>query len=536
MVAALLGTAGARAEAQQPVTTSLDFTAGSAREDYLRVLQVAGIVPLHPWSLRAFSSLELERLIRADTSGPWALARQHANRTATIGPLAAGAIFNTAYPYGINDGPVWAGRGVTVTASGGVALKAGALSVALAPTAFRSANQSFPLMRNGETGDGAFRDPAWPTQVDRPQRFGDEPYGRVDPGASSVRLDTRLLTVGVSTANDWIGPATLYPFLLGNNAPGFLRAFVGTGTPLPILIGHLHGRVMWGRLEQTEYSPVTGSDKYFSPSEPGRARFATSATFMYLPRWIPGLELGFSRFQHLPYPQDGIPRSYVTKPLTFYLLAEEIERPSLDNQLASAFFRWVFPSAGFEIYGERGHEDWFTDTRELMQESDYYRSYNLGAQKILGRLSTGGRIDVLRAELMNYQMSTTGRRRSNAWTIYAHSTFSQGHTNRGQLLGTNAGVGVGAASALSWTRYTPRGRMTAGWHRIVRDQAGDFHESGIRDDDATDVIHALGFERTRFFRRFDWTLGVTGMQNFNRHYESDVFNLNVRSTFTFRVH
>ena len=39
-----------RLSAQQSHVTMLDFTTGSEMEDYLRVMQIAGKVPLYPWS------------------------------------------------------------------------------------------------------------------------------------------------------------------------------------------------------------------------------------------------------------------------------------------------------------------------------------------------------------------------------------------------------------------------------------------------------------------------------------------------------
>jgi len=41
-----------RLAAQAPRTTTLDFATGSEFEDYLRVLQVAGLQELRPWSIR----------------------------------------------------------------------------------------------------------------------------------------------------------------------------------------------------------------------------------------------------------------------------------------------------------------------------------------------------------------------------------------------------------------------------------------------------------------------------------------------------
>ena len=45
--------------AQARSVSMLDFTTDSDYEDYLRVLQIAGKVPLYPWSIRGFSRREI---------------------------------------------------------------------------------------------------------------------------------------------------------------------------------------------------------------------------------------------------------------------------------------------------------------------------------------------------------------------------------------------------------------------------------------------------------------------------------------------
>ena len=84
----------------------------------------------------------------------------------------------------------------------------------------------FPLLANGQSGDAAFGDGLYATVVDRPQRFGDGAYARVDAGQSQVRLDLLGAAVGFSNAHEWWGPAQRYPFLLGTNAAGFPHVFV----------------------------------------------------------------------------------------------------------------------------------------------------------------------------------------------------------------------------------------------------------------------------------------------------------------------
>lgn len=519
----------------------IDMAAGSDFEDYLRVLQVAGIAPLYPWSVRSFSVAEISTLAAADSAGPWRLDHRFKSSLVDVGAATFGSVFNSAYPFGSNDGAVWAGRGLTVAASGGVSGRYGPLSFSLAPIAFRAANSDFPILRNGNLGEQAYNHGSFSHAVDLPQRFGADAYSRVDPGQSAIRLHTRFMAAGLSTGNQWIGPATEYPFLLGTNAPGFPHLFVGTGNPVDLWLAKAHARVMWGKLYQSEQSPVTGG-KRFTAGETGTERLTTSATVVIVPRGLPGLELGVSRYFHVPY-QPGEPSGkFWSKPFKVLFLKNEFaqgDSTGFDNQLASVFFRWVFPSSGFEVYGERGYEDQFYDMREFLQGIDHEREYMLGFQKTWRKRHRS--IDVVKAEIVNYQVPTLGRIRiENA--VYLHSPLRQGHTNRGQLLGTSAGVAAAAASTLSWKRYSGSGRTGVNFRRVIRDQAGDYRDllrlepgvptfpgkDSIPAEKRTDVIVALGLERLQFTRYGDFGATITVMQNYNRNFSDNIANLNVQ--------
>ena len=255
-----------------------------------------------------------------------------------------------------------------------------------------------------------------------------------------------------------------YPYILGGNAPGFPHAFLGTSAPLPIWIGRVHGRVIWGELEQSAYSPVTGTSYYSSLLETGTKRFASGAVGIFQPRGIDGLEIGVARFFHSLWPKEGIPRSYFSKPFEAIF---KVSLPSTppgfgantdpgieDNQLASAFARWVFPKSGFEAYGEYGREDHNWNRRDFIQEPDHSRTYGLGIRKIVSVDSS--HLTAFRAEMINYELPTLARNRGEGG-IYIHGLLRQGHTNRGQLLGSDAGVGSGGGSLIAWDRYDRRG-------------------------------------------------------------------------------
>jgi hypothetical protein len=519
------------ATAQASRTTSLDFATGSQFEDYLRVLQITGLEPLRPWSIRGFSPRAIYELAIADSTGPWALRKNFRHAPLEVASAGIGATFNSAYPYGANDGPVWAGRGLTLIANAGIEAHVGPFSLTLAPKAFRASNTGFELLSKGLSGPLAYNNGQYPGNVDYPQRFGSSAYSRLDPDASSVRFDSQFLSAGVSTANEWIGPATEYPFLLGDNAPGFPHIFIGTGDSWNLWFARLNSRVMWGKLYQSDYSPVSGPTHYASPANPGTVRLTASAQIVLVPRGLPGLELGFGRFLHIPYPLGGPDQNFWKKPYKVFFQKNERARGDTlgsDNQLASAYFRWVFPRSGFELYGERGYEDQFYDLREFLNDPDHDRAYLIGFQKTFRSAPTT--LDVLKFEVINYQLSTLARLRPTEGAIYLHNTLRQGHTNRGQLLGASAGVFAAAASVVEWSRYSTSGRTSWFLRRIVRAEEGDYITTGIVNPRASDVVIAAEMERMRFGRHADFGAKVGIMQDLNRNFSKDVPNLNLQIT------
>lgn len=94
-------------------------------------------------------------------------------------------LYNSLRPSDGEDGVIWAGRGVTGAAQAGVEARWGIMRMQLAPVVFRAQNLPFPLVDNGHTDQVRFRDGRFPGTIDLPQRFGDAPYGRLDPGTAS---------------------------------------------------------------------------------------------------------------------------------------------------------------------------------------------------------------------------------------------------------------------------------------------------------------------------------------------------------------
>lgn len=485
---------------------------GSDAERYLRVLQVAGKVPLYPWTIRGFSPAETDRLLPADSAvHPWrdrfpsADSAPAAVRVRGVRPQA-GLTFNSAFPQGTNDGAVWAGRGLTAAVSAGVEARVGrVLSMRVEPLVFWAQNRSFALLDNGRPDSARFLDPYFPTQVDLPQRFGEGSYARVHPGQSFVRLDAGGVAAGFSTANQQWGTAIDLPLLLGPNGAGFAHVFAGTARPVNVGLGRVHGRVVWGSLGQSDYSPVRGH---------GTRRLMTGFAAVFLPARLTGLELGIGRFFHEAWPEGGLGARDLLRPVETFFREGVETRNETENQLAAAFFRWTLPRAGFEVFGEYMREDHNFDLEDLLMEPDRSAAYLLGGRKVW---ASGGTLRTLRAEWVNSARSHL-HRGSHQALPYHHFGTPQGHTVDGQLLGSPAAYG-GGGSVVAFETFTPRGRWSADWSRLR--VASPRRTSNGR----VDVIHSLGGEVVWFRGRVDLVGRLRGSLELNRHFQDDVFNL-----------
>lgn len=535
--------APAAARAQRNLGGRNEVFAGSDLESYLRYLQTLGKSESYPFSMRAFSPQEIDRLAATDTLHPWARRydlqkREHRGLEWAIVRPTASAYINTGFPFGGNDGPVWQGKGLTSSIQGGISARWKYFSGTLAPIAFRSENQQFTLMRNGEVGFLAFADGQLPTYIDRPQRFGVDPYSQVDWGQSEIRFDGFGVAAGISTANQWWGPTNNFPYILGNNAAGFKHFFFGTSHPADLWIAKLHARLVYGQLDQSSYSSVTGPDYFVSYAEPGRKRFMAGLVASLEPRGMPGLEIGGTRFFHGPTDQLGywfsihdlkLPLQGLYKgglPIESDTAILGGQQALKENQLASVFLRWAPPGSGFEVYGEYGREDHALDKRELIVEPDHSSAWNMGFRRAW--LDAGGKVmQAVRGEMFTYE-SSAGTRSSGEAQTYVHGVMRQGHTERGQMLGADVGPASGSASEFAYDRYNPSGRFTAFIRRQVQHEARwpTIYHRGPALFRAVDVMNSIGGEVNRFVGPLEVLARITLTADLNRYFVSDQNNAN----------
>jgi len=435
----------------------------------------------------------------------------------------AGVLFNSTIPSGENDGALWAGKGFSTSVRGGFWARLGPLHLRVAPEVFWTENASFRLTHNGETGEASLRDPRFPSFIDHPQRFGEVEFARLDPGSSALHLELPLLTMGASGAPQWWGPALHYPLMLGNNAGGFPHAFVQTGSPLNLWITRLHARVVGGRLDQSPYSPV---------QEGETRRFVSGAVLIMTPRGLPGLELGVQRMAEMVWPESGLGWRELGRPFSSMLSSNDGgQSPDEEHQLAGAFLRWAFPGAGFEVYGEILREELAEDAREYLVEPQHRMARVFGFQRVWA--GEGGSLMALRGEVVSSERHHSERRDQfpgegidpRPLPRYAHGQVRQGHTHRGQLLGSPTAYG-GSGWTLGVDRYHRKGRWSLDLQRALRLDWLPARE-GTTGANRAEVGYTLKLEGVRHWGGVEWGAAAVPSWHLNRNLVrgNDLFNM-----------
>ena len=355
-------------------------------------------------------------------------------------------VHNSELPYSLNDGSLWAGRGVNASIVTGVEIRLNRLRLIAAPELSFSENEDYILADPSisppvPSSRNPFSSPwhAAAQSIDLPIRFGPDPIGRVAPGQSSLLLDAGPVTVGASTENEWWGPGIRNALLLSNNAPGFPHLLVRTARPVDTRIGSLEARWIAGGLTES---------RWFD-SDPSNDLRAISLLGVALqPRGTTGLVVGasravFSATSNWASALTSFPTVLLDVGQPNAVAPTDSTHPRGRDALLSLFARYVVPSEGLEIYGEVGRAEMPVSLRDLLEQPTHTQGWTVGLQWLGPTVvRTHGRFR-LHAEVTNVEQSTSFRFRPiGSW--YTSHTVEQGYTERGQTLG--AAIGPGSSS------------------------------------------------------------------------------------------
>jgi len=418
---------------------------GEVKDSQYRTLQllsdstIQSSLTSRPIRMSAYQALTNQM---ASTSNAWWAQSLAGPETDFLNFFKAGAYqpvltntYNTALPYGGNNGAAWYGKGLNTEFQSGFYLTSDYLTISFRPQLIYTQNRDFPKPRFIPTdGDGNPEYRAIFSSIDMPYRFGPDPYTDFDWGNTSVRIHYKSIEAGAGTDPLWWGPGIENALVLSNNAAGLKHLFLGTRSPiiLPLGIGDFEFKFIWAEPEDSKYFETT--------EKTDRRRFTTGLNLAFTPGFAPNLTLGFTRFSHKYLPEDGLKFKDFAATLPFF---NERQTQGTDdqNQLVSAYFRLVFPKSNAEVYGEYFREDSYYNARDLLMEPDHDRAFTLGFQKIV---ETNNWLDFFKinGEVTSLVPNRTDEVRRQTY-YYRHGQIRQGHTNQGQVLG--AAIGPGSA-------------------------------------------------------------------------------------------
>jgi hypothetical protein len=329
-----------------------------------------------------------------------------------------------------------------------------------------------------------------------PERFGEKSISKTLIGQSSIRLNFKGLSIGVSNENIWWGPSIRNSIMMSNHARGFKHITFNTTKPLKTKIGNFEWQVISGRLESSGYLPA-GSDmqhagtniyvpKINQLAETDDWRYLQGYTITYSPKWVPGLSLGFIRWVQMYaalveekyWWMEGNPTWFPAFQNLFRKNDKYENYEAQTNQAAGLFLRWLWKDSKAEIYVDFHHNDSKQNIRDLLLDSDHSRAVTAGLQKVFNIKND----DYLFSwEWTQMEQAATSLVR-NAGSWYEHGWVYDGYTNEGEVLGSSIGPGSNSQYfALSRIRDTEK----LGIALEIIDQDNDFYHSAFSNSDGS---------------------------------------------------
>jgi len=419
---------------------------GDAADDQVRLSQITGGTPSGAYLLRSASLLT--------PALPGAAAKL---RWAFITPELT-TVDNTALPFSLNDGAMWAGRGWNGRIRGGIRGEWGRWFFILAPELLASQNRPYalpnPLTVPPRPLDRSPLASPWhlSPSIDAPLRFGYDAFGMLDPGQSAIGMRFGSFVAGAASENEWWGPGIRNAIVLSSNAPGIPRVFLRTRRPLRVPGGRLHGTWFLGGLSE---SPDFDTNPY------NNRRSISGGALVWNANFDQGLSLGLARTVY------GALQTWWDLPKHLFDVARGRGAAGVPReQLFSLFGRWVFPSDRFAVHFEWARTEMPRSLRDLLTAPNHSQGYTLGLEWVAPtRSADAGRAFLrLQAEATYLERSPSYRDRPVA-PFYTSTTVLQGYTQRGQVIGAAIGQG-GSSQWIAADYFAPRWRVGLSAGRI----------------------------------------------------------------------
>ena len=358
--------------------------------------------------------------------------------------------YNTEVPYGQYDGALWQGKGYNSSFSTGIHLESYGFELTFKPQFSFSQNLAYDFLPGVFGNENSY---FWGYGIDLVQRFGNKSFTNFDLGDSEIRYTFHTFTVGFGFQSPWLGLSYINPMLGSNNAPTYPKFDIGfrkTKLVIPGLnwyIGDFEARIWIGQLTESDYFDnndvidkhlINGFNISFTPSF--WKDFTIGATKVCLTKW------GNNFWQYINpfYSSNDV-----------YGIGED--------QKASIYATVLFPSVGFEIYGEIGIDDYTVDPISAMKHT---MIYTVGAKKSFN-ISEKCKA-LLLFEWNDFEMSQDFQLQWNYMGYYGHHQVKEGYTQKGQML-AGAYSYFGDSQLLKFQLFFPKSSSSIFIHRNCPD-------------------------------------------------------------------
>lgn len=447
--------------------------------------------------------------------------------------------YNTAAPYGQNDGALWQGRGYNTSLTAGVRLEGYGFELTFKPQVCWSQNIDFD--HNPDIYPNpysySFKSGTVNHKIDIVQRYGDKSFWNFDLGDSEIRWSWQTFTLGFGTQNPWLGPAYINPMLGSNNAPGYLKFDIGirkTELIIPYLgwsLGHIEGRLWVGQLKES---------KYFDSFNNNDFRMLSALAVSFAPSFISGLTVGINRIFMTYWRTDNL--KYIFRLFTDSRENALASSGNDEDQKFALFANWTFPKVGFTIYGEFGRDDFSSD-----EETNPFHTaiYTIGAKQSIP-LPFGFKSE-LNLEWNNFEMSQDFQLQWEYLGYYSHGFVNQGYTQNGQVIGSGYGW-AGNSQFIQYKIYYPYGFTAIKFHRYCPNNNSIYSQSVNTSSDAKngpiflrwyavfETFYCFGIESSLYItNNITLTSQINFIKIYNYNYieNNDVNMVNFQCKFSF---
>ena len=360
--------------------------------------------------------------------------------------------YNTAAPYGQNDGALWQGKGYNTSLTGGARLEVYGLELTFKPQVSFSQNAEFDLMDNSAYYSNEYAY-VWgygnDVGADAPQRFGDSSFFTYDWGDTEIRYTWHSLTMGFGTQSIWLGPVWLNPVLHSNNAASYPKFDIGlrkTEIYMPFTdwdFGTIESRIWVGR---------TTESNYFDKDNSNNHNMISGFSFYYAPPILHGLTIGATKICLTKWSSTN----------AYKYLNPLYDTNNDEDQKLSFSADWIFPKVGFEVYGELGIDDYVLGYHEdglkilsYIRNPFHTMTYTFGLKKAVSLSKEKNIHGEIIFEWNNTEMSQDFQFEW-PYNFGFHHLITQGYTNGGQWIGSGIGYG-GNSQLLAFNVIYPKG-------------------------------------------------------------------------------